>query len=140
MLRTTPGKSNSMSLCVNQANSPHFYWLSTTCGLSRAKWWQIKVANPHPIRTLERPEIKLRAERKAGEILGEIVQQGRPSKTFHDGRFLPEGITYKQSHRWQLQALIPEEVFERGVITRYSPPQRRLQCLTINPPSQMYFN
>jgi hypothetical protein len=45
--------------------------------------------------------IKLLAEIKAGHLLAETVERGRPSKRFHRGTFLPAGITKKQSHRWQ---------------------------------------
>lgn len=65
-------------------------------------------------------EIKIRAERKAGQMLGETVQHqgGRPEKPSHDGRVstpqLKElGITWNDSSRWQSIASIPEEEFER---------------------------
>ena len=65
-------------------------------------------------RTLYAPknsaEIKLRAEQKAGEILGEMIQH--EGGTVPSWNRIPEGITKKHSHRWQLQALVPEDVFE----------------------------
>lgn len=70
-------------------------------------------------------EIKIRAERRAGEMLGEIEKNpgGRPSENLsHDviSYFplptLPElGITAMQSHRWQLEAKVPEEIFQKHV-------------------------
>lgn len=66
-------------------------------------------------------EIKLRAERRAGEMLREQVRgQGQRDETFHDGMFVPPklddlGITYQDSHRWQLEADIPEERFEQFI-------------------------
>ena len=62
-------------------------------------------------------EIKIRAERRAGELLREMVQhQGGDAKTLsHDGRALPEGITWNQSHRWQVEASVPEERFSQYV-------------------------
>jgi DNA methylase len=67
-------------------------------------------------------EIKLRAERRAGEILAEMERQGRGGDRgnqhlakSHDGTLptLAEiGISRKQSSRWQQIAAIPETVFE----------------------------
>ncbi len=47
-------------------------------------------------------EIKVRAERRAGEILKVTVKPGNP-KLLHDETItsLPDGITRVQSHRWQ---------------------------------------
>lgn len=72
-------------------------------------------------------EIKLRAERRAGELLGEMDRQprGRPEKTSPDVTFTVEpiarptltdiGVTRMQSHRWQAVAAVPEPVFEQHV-------------------------
>ena len=63
-------------------------------------------------------EIKLRAERRAGEMLGEMDRE-KPGeyKKFHDVTFYPKplhdervylkdlGITEIQSHRWQTEWL-----------------------------------
>ena len=51
-------------------------------------------------------EIKIRAERKAGELLPGLIKQGRPSeKRSHDVTFLEDlGIEKMQSSRWQLEA------------------------------------
>ncbi|MCI0660700.1 MAG: hypothetical protein L0220_06475 [Acidobacteria bacterium] len=65
-------------------------------------------------------EIKLRAERRAGEILREMEKRdgGDAMKApSHDAREFPPslsdlGINYSQSSRWQAIAAIPEEVFE----------------------------
>ena len=61
-------------------------------------------------------EIKIRAERKGGELLREMgLSAGRPQKSLHDVRIFPTlsdlGITYIQSHRWQLEASIPDDIF-----------------------------
>lgn len=72
-------------------------------------------------------EIKLRAERRAGELIregqekGEIQGKGRPEKISHDVTFSPVhledvGITPMQSSRWQSIASVPEEVFEAEII------------------------
>jgi hypothetical protein len=61
-------------------------------------------------------EMKLRSERKLGEMLAETTRAGNP-QLLHDeiiGR-LPEGITLIQSHRWQRVWLVCEEEFERYI-------------------------
>jgi N6-adenosine-specific RNA methylase IME4 len=62
-------------------------------------------------------EVKLWAERRAGEILRQFLQDGQRTSGRGKGRgSLVElrdlGIDKKQSHRWQLIAAIPEETFE----------------------------
>lgn len=60
---------------------------------------------------------QLNAERKAGMWLAENVTHGGNPKTFQDERStpLPEGVDYNESHRWQLQASVPEETFNEWV-------------------------
>ena len=66
-------------------------------------------------------ELKLHAERRAGELLREMEKHpaGRPPENPSlDGRDLPPtiaelGLTYNQSQRWQLEASVPEEAYER---------------------------
>ena len=67
-------------------------------------------------------EIKIRAERKAGEMLGETEKQGPGQyQQLHDvtaavpPSLADLGISRIQSHRWQQEASIPEERFERHV-------------------------
>lgn len=72
-------------------------------------------------------EIKLRSERRAGQILLEIPKDkgGDPSLYNKDSRpFQLErgvqnlkdlGITYKQSHQWQKIAKMPEDTFEEYI-------------------------
>lgn len=70
-------------------------------------------------------EIKLRAERRAGELLKEVerAERGRPiGKTLHDATFIPPtladlGIERTQSHRWQAIADVPEPIFEQHIET-----------------------
>ncbi len=63
-------------------------------------------------------EIKLRAERRAGELLREMDKNegGDPTPSHHARGFPPTlsdlGINYSQSSRWQTIAGIPEETFE----------------------------
>lgn len=63
-------------------------------------------------------EIKLRAERRAGEMLAENVEHkgGRPKKPSHDVRVLKDaGISWNESSRWQRVASVPEAKFEEHV-------------------------
>jgi len=72
-------------------------------------------------------EIRLRAERKAGEMLKEAAEKGeraRPGNNQHqkgsDAMSPPPnleevGITRKQSSRWQSIAAIPEDIFEQVI-------------------------
>jgi len=60
-------------------------------------------------------EIKLRAERRAGEMLADGLQhQGGRPKPLHDERVLlrDHQISEIQSHRWQQVAQVPEEAFD----------------------------
>ena len=61
-------------------------------------------------------EVQLRAERKAGEFLRETVRAGNPQLS-HDARIggLPDGVNKDQSSRWQLEAKVPEEKFEKWI-------------------------
>lgn len=61
-------------------------------------------------------ELKLRAERKAGEFLAGLKLQGgdRRSKSYTDTlKLIDLGITKQQSQRWQLVSGVPEADFER---------------------------
>ena len=68
-------------------------------------------------------EIKIRAERRCGELLGEMdrADVGRPEKTSHAVTIVSPptlsdmGITRMQSSRWQAMASMPEEVFESHI-------------------------
>lgn len=69
-------------------------------------------------------EIKLRAERKAGQILKDIPKnkgaaQPRDDTVSSRGAVVPTlsemGIQPKQSERWQSVAEIPEEIFETAI-------------------------
>ena len=59
-------------------------------------------------------EIRLYAERRAGEILKETTrkpEQGRPKKVSNEPTLKDIGITRDQSSNWQRIADIPEENF-----------------------------
>ncbi len=68
-------------------------------------------------------EIKLRAERRAGEILATMEKQDGGDAMRARSQGVTEvpptlaelGIEKMQSHRWQLAAQVPEDVFERHV-------------------------
>jgi hypothetical protein len=62
-------------------------------------------------------ELKLRAERRLGEMLQETVSAGNPQLS-HDAiierpRLSDLGIEKDQSSRWQRIAQLPEEIFAR---------------------------
>jgi len=67
-------------------------------------------------------EIKIRAERRAGDMLKEMVRQ-KPGEyqKLHDETFVPKpslsdlGITPIQSHRWQLETELAEVTFDEWV-------------------------
>jgi hypothetical protein len=59
-------------------------------------------------------EVKLRAERRAGKLLAQLLLRGgdRRSKARHNRLKLDDlGITRNQSTRWQIQAKVPEDIF-----------------------------
>lgn len=65
-------------------------------------------------------EIKLRAERRAGELLREMPKQGPGEyQRFQPGTVAPRyedlGIKKTQAHRWQKVASVPEDVFEMEI-------------------------
>jgi len=58
-------------------------------------------------------EIKLRAERKAGEMLAEKVKRGGDRSNSHDGSLLGElGLNWNQSARWQRAATVGDDDFD----------------------------
>jgi hypothetical protein len=70
-------------------------------------------------------EIKVRAERRCGELLretaenGQRARQGRPEQTSHDATFTLAdlGLTRDQSSCYQKLAAMPEEHFETAIET-----------------------
>jgi len=67
-------------------------------------------------------EIRLRAERRLGELLAESVRPGNPQwSTEATIRLATFGITRNQSSRWQLAATLPEAEFEQYVSTSREP-------------------
>ena len=75
--------------------------------------------SPEVIKKAE--EIKLRAERRAGELLKETAKQGgdrqsEQGKAMSNGTTLVDmGISRDQSSKWQKMANIPEEKFENYI-------------------------
>jgi len=61
-------------------------------------------------------EMKLRADRRLGEMLSNQVKPGNP-QLLHGAIIRPKlselGIEPTQSHRWQKESLIPIEIFEQ---------------------------
>lgn len=65
-------------------------------------------------------ELKLRAERRAGELLGELVRHGGNRRSsYHDGnlKLSDLGINSNQSSRWRREAAIPTSAFEQYLAT-----------------------
>ena len=58
--------------------------------------------------------LKLGAERKLGRMLGETIEHGGDPKS-HDVTLSNLGIERMQSHRWQIEAGVPEEDFREYV-------------------------
>lgn len=59
-------------------------------------------------------EIRLRAERKAGQLLGSMDRaKGRPEKVSRRTTLSDVGISRDQSSRWQKLGAVPDETFER---------------------------
>lgn len=91
-------------------------------------------------------EIKLRAERRTGELLRETSEtdrrqgKGRPEKTSSNGDiFTPKrlrdlGITRDQSSDWQKLAAIPEPEFERRIQAAAGEPATMTTAKILKPP------
>jgi hypothetical protein len=71
-------------------------------------------------------EIRIRAERRAGDMLREMGENGQrkgkgqpPKETGHDGPLIPSlknlGVSPKQSKTWQALSKVPEEQFEAAI-------------------------
>lgn len=65
-------------------------------------------------------ELKLRAERKAGAVIGSLKLHGGDRKSCgHNARLKLEdlGVSHDQSKRWQRMAAVPEDVFRKYLCT-----------------------
>lgn len=67
-------------------------------------------------------EIKVRAERRAGELLAVMGQNGQragrgrpPADGYKSSTLEGLGVSVQQSHRWQKLAAVPEDKFEQAV-------------------------
>lgn len=57
--------------------------------------------------------LRIRTQRRGGQLLAETVRRGRPKKSSHDESFsLPDGIDHNVSHRWQAMAAIAEKFLD----------------------------
>jgi hypothetical protein len=68
-------------------------------------------------------ELKLRAERRAGQLLSEMVPHGGDRKSScHDGnlKLADLGINSQQSARWRREAAVPDDIFEQYVVATNS--------------------
>jgi hypothetical protein len=83
-------------------------------------------------------EIRIRAERRCGELLAEMerAKRGRPAKMSRATTLSDFGISRDQSSRWQKLAAIPEHEFEasfagpdkpstNGILLAHAPPQTK---------------
>jgi ParB family chromosome partitioning protein len=67
-------------------------------------------------------EVKLLAERRAGQLIaemqeaGDLASRGRPSKNLQPVSFSEAGISHADSARWQAIASIKEEKFRREIV------------------------
>jgi hypothetical protein len=82
----------------------------------------------------EYAELKIRAERRCGEILATEVQHGgdRKSKSTFDRKTMKDlGISKNQSHRWQTIAKLTEEAFE-GHIAKMKESNKELTSASVS--------
>lgn len=62
--------------------------------------------------------VRLRAERRLGELLAKTVRAGNPQLSSRTTIKIPAGITRDQSARWQKIARLPEPEFEKHLASR----------------------
>jgi hypothetical protein len=63
-------------------------------------------------------EVKLRAERRVGKLLADLIKRGGDRKSITHNKKLKLsdlGIDHNQSARWQRGACVPDEVFEEYI-------------------------
>ena len=72
-------------------------------------------------------EIKLRAERRAGVILGEMPKHDGTPRSHDVTRLADLGIAKMDSHRWQKIASVPEDDFEGFIAETKRAPKLSLQ-------------
>ena len=68
----------------------------------------------------QQSEARLRAERRAGAVLNEVLEAGvRQGATAAFAELLkPHGVTRHQADRWQRLAYLPLDAFERKIVKR----------------------
>jgi 16S rRNA G966 N2-methylase RsmD len=71
---------------------------------------------------LDATELKVRAERRVGELLGETVRPGGNGSNQHEQSsprvtiaHIPDSVSRNQSSKWQRVAALPDDVFEQEV-------------------------
>jgi hypothetical protein len=60
---------------------------------------------------LDAGELRLRAERRLGDLLAHNIKRGRPLKNSDGSRFLPDDVSWNDSSNWQRMASVPEPKF-----------------------------
>jgi hypothetical protein len=71
-------------------------------------------------------QIRMRAERKAGQLLAEMPKaNGRPEKASTATRLSDLGITYDQSSQWQKLGAMSQKDFDCAIGTSVKPPSTK---------------
>jgi hypothetical protein len=80
-------------------------------------------------------EIRLRAERKAGQLLTKTVKVGKPAKDTPGGYLAKNGISLNQSQRWQKLGAVPQKLFDAAVTSAEKPTTNGILRATTEPKS-----
>lgn len=86
-------------------------------------------------------EIRLRAERRMGQLLREMEKlKGRPEKASRDVRLSDLGVSYNQASKWQKLAKIDDADFDAavvkpkattaGIIAAHTKPKHPIDCIS----------
>ena len=70
-------------------------------------------------------EIRLRAERKAGQLLAANLKNGRPAKVSTETTLSDLGITRDQSSQWQKLGAMAQRDFDLAIGTAVKPPSTK---------------
>lgn len=81
-------------------------------------------------------EIRLRAERKAGQLLTKGLKNGRPEKVSPEATLSDLGITRDQSSQWQKLGALPQRDFDLAIGTSVKPPSTKGILRSADPPRQ----
>lgn len=102
-----------------------------------------KISNPHSLQARNQAaEIKLRAERKLGELLAAMEKHkgGNPNRSHNvtgSSTLKDMGVEKMQSHRWQLESHLPDEAFEEHV-ARTKKAEQKLTSVSVQRKAKEY--